>query len=204
MNYTILPYHPSHLPALYRICLLTGDSGRDASALFHDPDLLGHYYVGPYALLEPDTCFTLAAQDGQPCGYILGARDSLDFARRCEQAWFPELRQRYPMPSPDETGMDADLRRMIQRGRRTEHVPAAYPAHLHIDLLPQAQGQGWGKRLMAAFLERLATLDVPGVHLGVDPANQAALAFYQRLGFTPLEELAEVVWMGKVLRDGTV
>ncbi|MBE2212416.1 MAG: GNAT family N-acetyltransferase, partial [Opitutaceae bacterium] len=63
----------------------------------------------------------------------------------------------------------------------------AYPAHLHIDLLPVLQGRGVGRRLMDAFLGALRVRGVPGVHLGVSTANPGAIAFYERLGFACLE-----------------
>ena len=46
-------YQPGDLRALYQVCLQTGDSGRDATAQFRDPDLLGHVYAAPYGVLEP-------------------------------------------------------------------------------------------------------------------------------------------------------
>lgn len=198
MNFTILAYHASMLPALYRVCLLTAEVGGDASALFNDPDLLGHYYVGPYAFLEPELCFVLAA-GGQPYGYILGTADSAGFARRGEEAWFAGLRARYPLPAPDDPSQDAVLLRLIHAGGRGHAFPNGYPAHLHIDLLPAAQGQGWGKRLMAAFCERLRTQGVEGVHLGVDVRNTNAIAFYQRVGFTLLREEGGGLLMGRKL-----
>src|SRR5512138_30412 len=106
MTFSIRPYHPSDLVALYRVCLLTGDSGEDASALYRDPELLGHVYVGPYIVLEPDLAFTLV-QDGAPCGYVLGARSSPAFYERCEHEWFPVLRERYPLPGPTDLSPDA-------------------------------------------------------------------------------------------------
>lgn len=54
MLFAIIPYEPRFLPDLYRICLLTGDS-----ALYCDPDLLGHYFAAPYAVLEPAPAFVL-------------------------------------------------------------------------------------------------------------------------------------------------
>jgi ribosomal protein S18 acetylase RimI-like enzyme len=65
-------------------------------------------------------------------------------------------------------------------------VTAAYPAHLHIDLLPELQGRGIGRRLIDTVLDRLREASVPGVQLGVDPRNTSAQAFYTRLGFAPL------------------
>src|SRR5690348_14958732 len=52
---TIRPVREDDLEALYEICLLTGDSGQDATPLHGDRKLLGHLYAAPYAVLEPDT-----------------------------------------------------------------------------------------------------------------------------------------------------
>ncbi|HHY57541.1 MAG TPA: GNAT family N-acetyltransferase [Chloroflexi bacterium] len=182
MKFAIRPYHPSDFCALYTVCLKTGDSGQDATALFRDPELLGHLYVGPYVVAEPELCFTLTA-DGAPCGYVLGTRDSARFHAWCEQVWFPVLRQRYPLPSPDDDSADARLIRNIHAGDPPEPALTAYPAHLHIDLLPVAQGQGWGRRMIETLLNRLRELGAPGVHLGVGKRNTGAIQFYERVGF---------------------
>lgn len=187
MAFTIRPYHPSDLYALYRICLLTGANGVDASDLFGDPELLGHYYAAPYAVLEPDICFVLT-HDGTPCGYVLGTRDSATFAARCEQEWFPVLRTRYPLPAPDDSSEDAKLIRRMHVGIQRDSDFADYPAHLHIDLLPIAQGQGQGRQLIHTFLDQLRTLGVPAVHLGTGATNHRAVRFYDRVGFERLRE----------------
>jgi ribosomal protein S18 acetylase RimI-like enzyme len=187
MAFTIRAYHPSDLPALYRICLLTGWNGADASHMYHDPDLLAHYYAGPYVVFEPDLCFVLT-HNGTPCGYILGTQDSVVFHARCERTWFPLLRARYPLPQPSDTSADAQAIRLIHKGHPVNDDLAVYPAHLHIDLLPQAQGQGWGRKLVHMFLAHLRTLQVTGVHLGVGQANQGAIMFYERVGFQRVKE----------------
>ena len=61
-----------------------------------------------------------------------------------------------------------------------------YPAHLHIDLLPELQGRGFGRRLIDTLCAELARRGVPAVHLGMDAANTGARAFYDRLGFHEL------------------
>src|SRR5512146_948733 len=182
MSFVIRPYHASDLCALYRICLRTGAHGTDASPLYRDCELLGHYFAGPYAVLEPDLCFVLA-QCGTPCGYVLGTRNTASFSARCEQDWFPVLRARYPRPAEDDQSDDARLIRLIHSGHQVNPDLTAYPAHLHIDLLPLAQGQGWGRQLMCEFRDRLRALAVPAVHLGVGIRNTRALRFYQRAGF---------------------
>lgn len=195
--FVIRPYHASDCVALYRVCLLTGDSGQDASDLYHDPELLGHIYVGPYLAYEPDLCFTLT-QNGAPCGYVLGTRDTVEFYSRCEREWYPVLRGRYPLPAQDDRTPDAELVRLIHAGRRERLELADYPAHLHIDLLPSAQGQGQGRRLIETLTARLRKLGVPGVHLGVSALNTGAIQFYERVGFDVIQ--ANETWIAYGMR----
>jgi ribosomal protein S18 acetylase RimI-like enzyme len=180
---------PADAPELYRICLLTGDAGRDATALHADADLLGDVYVGPYLHVQPAVAAVAIDEDGSALGYVLGTPDTLAFAAACEAAWWPALRSRHPL-DPGDAGrvrLPAD-----QALVETVHRPpvaaadlvAAYSAHLHIDLLPQAQGRGLGRELIDWLLGQLAELGAQGVHLGVDPRNTSAIAFYERLGFT--------------------
>ena len=75
---------------------------------------------------------------------------------------------------------------------------AGFPAHLHVDVLPEHQGRGHGRALIRACVDALARRGVPGVHLGVLEANTGARAFYDRLGFTELPlRLPEVVYLGR-------
>ena len=72
----IRPYRPSDLTSLYEICLKTGDSGKDATNIYNDPKLLGHFYSAPYAILEPELTFIITI-DAKPSGYILGIKTLL-------------------------------------------------------------------------------------------------------------------------------
>jgi GNAT superfamily N-acetyltransferase len=80
---------------------------------------------------------------------------------------------------------------------------ADYPSHLHIDLLPRAQGHGQGRRMMEMVMEKLRHRGAPGAHLGVSVANTRAFGFYQRLGFKELARVGAgnegVIYMGKRL-----
>lgn len=201
MHFTIRPYHPSDFCALYHICLKTGDSGQDATARYRDPELLGHLYAGPYAVVEPDLCFILTA-DATPCGYVLGTRDSDAFHAWCEREWFPVLRQRYPQPLAIDESADAHIIRSIHKGYQPHPELAAYPAHLHIDLLPVAQGQGWGRRLIEALISRLREVGAPGVHLGVGKRNTGAIQFYERVGFRRVIDADTWIAYGMKLDDG--
>ena len=206
-NWTIRPARAGDEPGAYRVCLLTGDSGADAEALYpDDPDALGRIFVGPYLAFEPDLSLILE-EAGEICGYALAAFDTRAFYARYEKEWRPQLCARFPEPSGDR-----------QRWTRAEqeyytyHHPDyfhpepydRYPSHLHIDLVPRAQGRGCGRAMIQQLLDRLHARRSPGVHLGLSALNTRAFGFYRHLGF---EELArtgagsdEVIYMGRRLR----
>jgi GNAT superfamily N-acetyltransferase len=201
MEYLIRPFHPSDLCSVYDICARTADCGDDASHFHEDPQIIGHYFAGPYAVLEPELCFILT-RDGVPCGYVLGTRDSKGFGMRCEEEWFPVLRERYPLPPPEDQSPGAGMKRAIHQGIHPSADVIDYPAHLHIDLLPIAIGQGNGRALMGRFLGKLRELGVPAVHLGVARKNERAIAYYRHMGFAVLKEYDWGSFMVLGLKDG--
>lgn len=189
MPLTIRPYHPSDLGAIYRICLLTGEAGGDSSHLYRNPDLLAHLYAGPYPVADPGSTFVAADEQGV-VGYIVATADSAGFERWREEHWWPVLRTQYP--PVDDPGDGSQDHVLIARFHETwptdEPYFAAYPAHMHIDLLPRAQGQGLGRRLVETLAAALRERGVTGLHLGVSSNNPGAITFYGRVGFRLIEE----------------
>lgn len=176
-------YHPDDHSALYDVCVRTADGGRDSRHIYPDPELVPSIFAGPYAYLEPELTFVLDNGD-RAVGYVLGTANTDRFVKQYRASWLPTIEQRYPAPStpavtPTEKmiGLLHDPERMLVPELR------AYPAHLHIDLLPQYQRQGHGRTLMDTFLDALHRKQVPAVHLGMATTNTAARAFYDRLGF---------------------
>ncbi|MCE2572561.1 GNAT family N-acetyltransferase [Motilimonas eburnea] len=198
MTLHVRPYQQDDLAALYQICLLTADGGKDASHLFHDPDLVGHYYSAPYGVLEPQTCFVVTL-NGQVCGYVVGTQDSSNFAKRCEQEWFGQWRQKYPLPDCPSTSLSDRLVSHIHQGYAPRPEYADYPAHLHINLLPQTQGHGVGRKIMKAFIDNLKQNRVTGLHLEVSAKNASAIAFYERMGFKPIATFEHSIGYGMKL-----
>jgi len=186
----IRSYRPGDLEDLYRICLLTGDDGQDATSLFHDPKLLGHVFAAPYALFEPSLAFVAEDTDGVG-GYILGALDTQAFQERLESRWWPDLRTRYPDPSPgfpsDRWTPDQQVAHMIHHPFRIPgELATRYPSHLHIDLLPRLRASGYGRQLIKTLAAALRDQGSRGVHLHVRHGNLNAAEFYRYLGFTEL------------------
>lgn len=202
----IRPARPGDQSAAYRVCLKTGDHGGDAESFYQDdPDALGRIYVGPYLAFEPQLAFVLEDIHGV-CGYVLGALDSRAFYQRYDAEWRPALCARFADPRGD--------RRQWTRAQYAHHCyhhpdytcPEpydAYPSHLHIDLLPRAQGRGHGRAMMERLLGALRDRASPGVHLGVSTLNSRAQGFYRRLGFRELSVAGPAddgcIYMGKRL-----
>jgi ribosomal protein S18 acetylase RimI-like enzyme len=202
MTVDLRAYRPTDLPAIYRICLLIGDNGNDATPLYSERDILGDLYAGPYGRFAPE--FAFVAEDGEGvCGFTLGAFDTATFDEELEREWWPALRRRYR----DPTDIPAAARNADQRAAHLVHHPprmsgailAAYPAHLHIDVLPRLQGTGLGGRLMRTLLDSLRAAGSPGVHLEVSAGNARAIGFYRHLGFEELARTETALILGKRL-----
>jgi len=195
---SIRPYRDSDLDDLYRICLLTGDAGQDATSMFDDPRILGDVWAAPYGLFEPSLAFVAEDKAGVG-GYIVGALDSRAFEGRLEADWWPALRDRYPAP-PSE--LPPDQWTPDQRTAGFIHAPFPvpdelaqdYPSHLHVNLVPRLQSQGLGRQLMNTLIRALQEQGSAGVHFFVWPANQRAVGFYQHLGFTMISAEPAVIF----------
>jgi ribosomal protein S18 acetylase RimI-like enzyme len=184
--------------SVYDICVRTADSGGDARGTYDSDDLMPDLFAGPYLFLQPDFCWVL--DDGErPVGYVIGTPDTAAFARAYREQWTPRMARRYPVPpDPPVTPQDEMVSLFYAPEAMVWPGLAEYPAHLHIDLLPAAQGAGYGPRLMQTFFAAAAAAGAPGVHLVVTQSNVRALGFYDHLGFKrlPVVESAPIVYLG--------
>ncbi|MFE0651144.1 GNAT family N-acetyltransferase [Streptomyces sp. NPDC059534] len=180
-------YRGSDRAELAEICVRTAHEGEDSSGMYPDPELMPTIFAYPYVELEPEFAFVLDDGTGRAVGYVLGVPDTARFAVRFRAEWLPLVAERFPAPG-EAAGTAADMMAGLLHApeRMVFDELAAYPAHLHIDLLPAWQGRGYGRTLMHALLTALHETGVPAVHLCMVRANTAARAFYDRLGFRPL------------------
>ena len=204
----IRPARPDDEAGGYYVCLKTGDYGKDGEPFYRDdPDALGRIFVGPYLAFEPELSLILEDEQGV-CGYALGAFDSHAFFARYEAEWRPKLCAQHPAPEGDPGQWSR-----VQHVYHWYHHPdyfcpepyETYPSHLHIDLLPRAQGRGYGRRMLGQVMHQLRERGSPGAHLGVSVANTPAFGFYLRLGFRELVRVGAgndaCIYMGKKLGD---
>ncbi|RXZ46163.1 GNAT family N-acetyltransferase [Agromyces binzhouensis] len=183
-------YRAADRAAVAEVCLRTAAAGGDATGLYSDDSLMPEVYALPYVEYQPDLAYVVEF-DGRVAGYVLGIADTQDFIAWYARAWAPAFRERHPVAAPPSPHRPAYTEaQLVADGGDAERmrIPEldAYPAHLHIDLLPELQGRGLGRRLVDTLRAALAERGVPALHLGIDAANVGARAFYERLGFHEL------------------
>lgn len=195
----IRPFRPGDEPALARICLKTADAGADATGVFDDDGIWAEVFVLPYVARHPELAFVIETDDGRVAGYVVAAANTRSFEDWFATSWWPQFADRWPRPVEENTRQDGTLIYAYSRRGGAEPYGDDYPAHLHIDLLPELQGQGWGRKLIEALCTELRSRGVQGLHLVASAENLGALAFYERLGFTPLKSHAGVQAFGMQL-----
>ncbi|KAF2635817.1 hypothetical protein P280DRAFT_473600 [Massarina eburnea CBS 473.64] len=176
---------------------------------------MGSYlWYKAYVSLSPETCFVLDDGSGRAVGYIIGASETAGFSQRWRDVFAPILDPKLiPRPGLDTGDPDMeredvrDLRRGVYSGECSmlqgePHLLQQYPSHLHINILPEHQRQGWGPKMMKTFLDRVQTLGARGVHLGMMRTNSGAKQFYERLGFRLCNEVLDGGVSGERGRHG--
>jgi ribosomal protein S18 acetylase RimI-like enzyme len=195
-------FRPGDEPALAQVCIRTADAGADATGLLSDDAIWPAIFVLPYAARHPEFAFVALDDAGDVAGYIVAAPDTHAFEAWFRDEWWPRFADRYPRPA-DADGLEARiLGYAYGRAPGVVRYSAEYPAHLHIDLLPDLQGRGVGRRLVDTLIAALRAAGVPGLHLVAGSDNAGALAFYPRLGFEALPSDAGSQAFGMRLRPG--
>lgn len=175
------------IPATEQICLATADARlrKDETARENTLLLYNRYYTR--ACLED--CFAAVNGADEEVGYILCAPDYTVYCNGFRENECKEIRK---------LGFLRGVRAYFEPGLQKKYAKK-YPAHLHIDLLPEAQGQGAGTALMDALKAHLRAKNVQGVFLCVGKDNKKALRFYKKQGFQVLNIVGGAVLMGCIL-----
>lgn len=186
----VRPARETDLPAIARLSHQTLLLGREGREVFPSEELWGELFVAPYLRRG---CCSLVAEEGEVLGYILGACSdwalALDLLPRLPRLLLNLLLGRYGPRLPHLRYL---LRLLLYPGPKAPK--GLYPAHLHIAVRLEAQGQGLGKALLTAFLDCLRAQGVKGVQLSTTRANQAARRLYRSLGFRLYAKKASPFW----------
>ncbi|MBI4570139.1 MAG: GNAT family N-acetyltransferase [Planctomycetes bacterium] len=182
-------YQAADREAVRRICHLTGYMGESAAWFWRDAESFADMWTGYYTDYEPESCFVAEAQ-GRVAGYLVGC---LDTAKAADPAavCLSHVGRRGLVFRPGTAGFlwrSAWDTVRDRRGYAGRFLDARWPAHLHMNLLPEARGGGLGRALMDAFIEHVAAAGVPGIHLETLAENTWAIAFFRAMGFTAFGE----------------
>lgn len=127
---------------------------------------------------EGRNCFVACDENDKAIGYILCAENYDKYKEVFDRDYVPRIKK-YEL----KFRATARLSTLFQEKYKKE-----YPAHLHIDILPGYQRMGLGHKLMDALCENLKTKGVKGVCLTVWAGNKKGRNFYEKYGFSLIEE----------------
>ncbi|MBP3696994.1 MAG: GNAT family N-acetyltransferase [Clostridia bacterium] len=146
-------------------------------------DTFCNYYIEK----EPENCFVLD-DDGKTVGYVICAENFDKFKPVYDAEYLPLSKQyegRYEWASTAYV--------------LHEKYKATYPAHLHIDILPEYHRKGYGGKLINALFEHLRSKGICGVMLTAGARNETGKGFYKKYGFELIEQNDDDVAFGMKL-----
>ena len=183
----IRPYRPSDADHVHIVSMRTGPK----EALEESParTLLFAAYVDYYIEHEPQNCFVIA-DDDNAVGFILCAEDYRPYREIFMRDYAPRTKG-LSLPMRVECLGAAILPRFFCK---------KYPAHLHIDILPEYQRMGLGSKLMDTLTAHLREKGVHGVMLGVGSHNEKGKNFYRKYGFRQVFRIPFSIVMGLELK----
>ncbi len=147
-----------------------------------------HTFCDYYIDNEPENCFVLD-DDGKAVGYVICAENYDKYKQIFDEKYLPLNKH-----------LDEGLYRWaVNSTVLQKKYKESFPAHLHIDLLPQYQRKGYGGKLINALFDHLKNKGVCGVMLTAGPQNETGVNFYKKYGFQLLEETPEDVAFGMKL-----
>ncbi len=127
---------------------------------------------------EGGNCFVAADENDRAVGYVICA-ENYDRYKECFDKEYVTRFKKNETRRIREALASTDLQRKYKK---------EYPAHLHIDVLPEYQRMGVGHKLIDALCDHLRKKGIPGVMLTVGNKNTVGRRFYEKYGFTLLEE----------------
>lgn len=174
----IRAYEPRDKEKLRFVCRQTApgfDTDKKRDALFAA-------YLDYYLDVSPDYCFVAVNDADEPFGYVLCAPDFEEYYRRYFSAEFPY----------SEKLLKSDLKIWLSLKLTKPFagkIAKEYPAHLHIDILPEGQRMGTGTALVDTLREKLREDAVPGVFLICGASNVKGVNFYRKYGFAEKKKM---------------
>ena len=198
---SVRPFRASDREQVREIACATGYMGEPADWYWRHRESFADIWTSYYTDEEPESLF-VAADGSSVVGYLAGCVNT----SRAPSPSAAVTRQMFRHLLIFRPGTAGFFWRSIWDVIRSPGFPSGelsdprWPAHLHIDLLPNARGRGAGGALMRAWFDRLRERRTAGCHLGTLAENRDAIAFFERVGFRRHEPPIRVP--GMRLRSG--
>lgn len=196
----IRSYQKEDQVAVQDITYRTGFKGEDLTGrrYFDDSGLWFLIFIFYYTRYEPEHCFVAVdTSNSAVVGFICGTPDTVAQEEGFLKKVVPRIALRvflftlwrYPGTFKTLVGM-AKLRGDLNEKETVSAIQSEYPAHLHINLLPEYQRIGLGTRLVKRFEAHMIRQNVKGIHLQTTNHNHKAVPFYEKLGYAIVHETA--------------
>ncbi|MDK0524303.1 GNAT family N-acetyltransferase [Streptomyces sp. ML-6] len=161
--------------------------GSPTASLWGHEDSEAAIYLDSYMDLAPDSLF-VAVIDGVLVGYLTGCLDSSKFPGEDERI-SRAIRKHRLILRPRTLSffaramLDTAWAALRRKPTAGDFHDARWPAHLHINVAPEARGTGVADALMSRWFDRLEETGSPGCHLQTLVENTRAVRFFRRMGF---------------------
>ncbi len=193
----VRPFAPGDREALLQIGADTAFFGAPIETYLDDRRIFMDGFYAYYTHFEPHHAW-VAVQEDQVVGFLTGCVDTQAYKRVLLRKIIPRLLLRvallrYRMGRKTWVYVARMARAYLWPGSQEPDL-SGYPAHLHINVLPQARGQGLGGQLISAYLQQLAALKIGGVHLHTTSYNRPACHLYERMGFSIIHAHPITAW----------
>lgn len=194
-DFVIEPFSVLRSNDVRRICVETSFQATVSESLRRNPDVITALSTDPYMKFRPDLIFVVrSGVSGQTVGYIAGCPDTRLLHAQIAEQILPRLKRRVMMHGlllrPRTAGFfwQYIIDSLVERADLEFDNPT-YPAHLHINLLPEARGYGIGSRLIQLMIKRFRERSCSGCFVRTVQENTSAVKFFQAQGFEACESM---------------
>jgi len=125
-----------------------------------------------YTEQEPDNIFVLADDNDKAVGYILCSSDYDKYVKLNKTTYRDRVKKTCPLYL---IVIDTVLKELDKIKER--------PTHLHIDILPEYQRKGWGKKMITTLCEHLKSKGINHLSICGISTSSDGYKMYMKYGF---------------------
>jgi hypothetical protein len=182
-----------------------------------DPALAPLYFTDYYLENEPESCF-VGEVAGRVVGYLAGCKDTRTFNRIFRRRFLPRILARIGWKLLTLQYRNKGSYRMLwwmimERFGQTEKLEIPldeYPAHTHLNIVPEYRGCGLSNQLSKVFRHHMKEMGITGLHaIIIEKADDKSLfnrfsggrnyKIFATRRYTLLEKMTGEKWQLKLI-----